>query len=157
MPRGFLTPPPFPSRISRDLDRARAMHTEWPRRFGLLTTTDAMARHCRGDYALLAACFNPAATGEDPLAGALLGIAAANRSDPILPRLLGGPIAVGVAAVSATALVVSLFVDTGKLTPGSPAALYLGLAPVFLWITASGVALSRSITGDQLQTDSIRG
>jgi len=65
MPRGIPLPIPFPSRISPDIDRADAVHLEWPRHFGLIATDEAARRHADARYAELAARFHPAAAGAD--------------------------------------------------------------------------------------------
>jgi pentalenene synthase len=65
MPQDFHVTLPFPARQSPDTDRARAVHLEWPRKLGLITTDAAAERHRKGNYADLACWFYPAATGAD--------------------------------------------------------------------------------------------
>ncbi|MCI3928095.1 hypothetical protein [Streptomyces sp. AN091965] len=71
-----------------------------------------------------------------------LAIASANRASPLLPRALGGWAAITVAVVNVAA-VGSVFVTTGKWSPGSICALGLQAAPTFLWMATAGAVLQR--------------
>ncbi|MFI1869971.1 pentalenene synthase [Streptomyces jumonjinensis] len=55
----------LPDRLSPDAARAEAVHLDWPRKLGLITTEAAAERHHRGGYADLAARFYPSAVGAD--------------------------------------------------------------------------------------------
>ena len=65
MPQGVRLHIPFPPRISPDAERARRVHIDWPRSYGLLSGAAAERRHEMGAYADVAARFHPAATGDD--------------------------------------------------------------------------------------------
>lgn len=75
-----------------------------------------------------------------PFVVAMCGLAAGNRADPILPRLLAGPIAVLIAGVAGIALIVTLYVDTGAFTPMSTGAGVASVVPINLWLAALAVA-----------------
>ena len=77
--------------------------------------------------------------GYVPFAIAMFAAATANRSDPILPRLLTGPIAVLVAGLAGIVLIATLFVGTGDFTPMSSYAGATSAAPMSLWLAAVAV------------------
>lgn len=66
----------------------------------------------------------------------MFAAATANRTDPILPRLLAGPIAVLAASIAGVVLVTSLFIGAGDFTPMSSGAGTAAAAPMSLWLAA---------------------
>ena len=85
-----------------------------------------------------------------PFVVAMFAIATGNRSDPILPRLLAGPIAVLIAGLAGVVLVVTLFVDTGPFTPMSTGAGTASVVPMQLWLAAVALTVlwrTRSLQG----------
>ncbi|MGW7518080.1 hypothetical protein ACWGJ2_21085 [Streptomyces sp. NPDC054796] len=85
------------------------------------------------------------AFGLFPLAGAMISLAVANRSDPILPKAVGqwGAAVAAVNAVGVTG--VSMFISHGRWSTGNPWSFYLGFGPVFVWlVVVGGVLLSSS-------------
>jgi len=76
-----------------------------------------------------------------PFVIAMFAAVTANRADPILPRLLAGPIAVVAAVLAGIVLITSLFVGTGDFTPMSLYSGALSSVPISLWLAAVGVAV----------------
>jgi hypothetical protein len=76
-----------------------------------------------------------------PFVAVICAAIAANRADPIVPRLLAGPIAGVVAGFAGVVLIVTLFVDTGAFTPMSSGSGTATAAPISLWLAAVAVAV----------------
>ena len=78
-----------------------------------------------------------------PTALTWTAVVAANRADPLLPRVLGGWCAGAVAAVNVGCLGFA-FADTGRWSPISTYEEFLQMGPVFVWTIVAAVALLRS-------------
>lgn len=76
-----------------------------------------------------------------PFVIAMFAAAVANRSDPILPRWLAGPITVLVAGFTGIALITTLFIDTGNFTPMSIYAGAASVGPISLWLAVIAFAV----------------
>jgi glucan phosphoethanolaminetransferase (alkaline phosphatase superfamily) len=76
-----------------------------------------------------------------PFVVAMFAIATANRSDPILPRWLAGPVTVLAAGFVGIALITTLFIDNGNFTPMSTYAGAVSVAPISLWLAAVAFAV----------------
>ncbi|HEY4460651.1 MAG TPA: hypothetical protein VGN81_40500 [Pseudonocardiaceae bacterium] len=76
-----------------------------------------------------------------PFVIAMFATAAANRSDPILPRWLAGPITVLVASLAGIGLITTLFIDTGGFTPMSVYAGAVSVGPISLWLAVVAFAV----------------
>jgi hypothetical protein len=75
-----------------------------------------------------------------PYVIAMFAVAAANRADPILPRVLMGPIAVLIAGVVGIVLIATLYIDTGGFTPMSKSADVLSM-PLNLWLAVVAIVV----------------
>ncbi|WP_316528150.1 hypothetical protein [Kitasatospora brasiliensis] len=77
-----------------------------------------------------------------PLASVWIAVVYANRAHPVLPRALGGWMAVVVAVVN-TANIATLFITTGKWSAGCVIPFTIHAAATFLWTAAAGFVLWR--------------
>ncbi|MEV5380022.1 hypothetical protein AB0L26_29280 [Streptomyces nondiastaticus] len=82
-------------------------------------------------------------------------IAVANRTHPLLPRILGGRCAVLIAA-NATLWLASVFVYTGNWSPASALQVAAQMGPILIWTTTVSVfLLTRGVTKESTETRSV--